>query len=135
MADRLSVDFSWTPVDPSPLTWTVGGNTYPYTQQQDAIVRASDARYSSSLTKTNTALTFTASVIAPSTLTPIDYRWNFGDGMFAYGPTATHTYVAAAPQTAVSLIVTDQNLVQYTRQKLLNLRTGDRVALGMPWHA
>lgn len=133
MADRLTVDFSWTPVDPTPLSVTAGGNTYPYVTQQDAVVRASDSRYAASLTKTNAVLTFTANVVAPSTLTPIEYRWNFGDGTVAFGPVVTHTYIAAAPQAAVSLVVTDQNLVQYTRQRLLNLRAGDKVLFGLPF--
>lgn len=134
MAERLSVDFTWTPVDVTPLSYTVGGNTYPYVTQQDAIARPSDTRYSAQLTKTNMALTFTATVVSTSTLlVPIEYRWNFGDGTFSLGPVVQHTYVAAAPQTAVSLVVTDQNFVQWTRQKVLNLRAGDRVVFGLPF--
>lgn len=129
----LSVDFSFTPVSATPLSFTVGGNTYPYVHQVDAVTRASDSRYAASLTTSNTAMTFTASTVASQGTTAIEYRWDFGDGTIAYGPIVTHTYVAASPQTAVSLVVTDQNLVQWTRQKLLNLRAGTKIVFGLPF--
>lgn len=133
MPARLNVDFSWSPVSGTPFTWTVGGNTYPYTTQQDTIVRPSDSRYAAVLTSTNTALTFTSSIVVPPGMSAIEYRWNFGDGSFSYGPVVTHTYIAPSPQTAVSLVVTDNFFNQATRQKVLNLRFGNRITLGLPF--
>lgn len=129
----IAVDFTWAPVSGVPFTWSVGGNTYPYTTQQDAISRASDTRYGVVLTSTNTDLTFTAAIAAPVGLTAIEYRWNFGDGVIAYGPVANHTYTESSPQTAVSLVVTDNLFQQSSRQKTLNLRAGEKILFGMPF--
>lgn len=129
----LEVDFTISPVDPTPLTYTVGGVTYPYARQADNIARGSDTRYVSTLTKTNTNLTFTATVIATEESIATEYRWDFGDGVIAFGPIATHTYLVAVPQMAVSLVVVDQHLNQYTRKKLLNIREGQRIVFGLPF--
>lgn len=132
----LNIDFSISPIDPTAYSYTVGGNTYPYIHQADAITRTSDSRYNVTINKTNTTLTFTASVVAPpgsTSLVPVEYKWKMGDGTILYGPVITYTYIAAVPQLTASLIVTDQNLVQYTRQKLLNLRAGTRILMGQPF--
>lgn len=132
MANPIQVDFAWTPVSGVPFTWLTGGNSYPYTTQQDAVSRASDTRYAAVLTSTNTALTFTATVVTPANLTVIEYRWDFGDGVIAYGPIVGHTYTMPSPQTAVSLVVTDNLFQQSSRQRLLNLRAGSKIVFGMP---
>lgn len=132
----LNIDFSISPIDPTAYSYTAGGNTYPYIHQDDAATRASDSRYGVTINKTNTALTFTASVVTPpgsTGLIPLEYKWKMGDGTILYGPVVTYTYVAAVPQLTVSLIVTDQNLMQYTRQKPLNLRAGTRILMGQPF--
>lgn len=118
----LNIDFTISPVDPSPLTYTVGGNTYPPIHQVDGSTRASDSRYAASIVHKGVSLTLTAVVVATGGSLAIEYRWDFGDGKITYGPVVTHTYLAAAPQTAVTLTITDQRLARYTRQRLINLR-------------
>lgn len=67
----------------------------------------------------------TASVVSTSTdadgvITAWD--WNFGDGMTASGPSATHTYTAEGPYT-ISLTVTDNDLLTDTATKSVTART------------
>jgi hypothetical protein len=122
-----NVDFDWTPKSTA-VTYTIGGNTYPPTRQQDGVSRASDSRYAAFYTTTNTPLTFTATVIAPN-LTPTEYKWNFGDGSIGYGQIVTHTYSAGAPQTQVTLAVTLSNGAVLSRSRTLNLVSGERIVV------
>lgn len=120
----LVVNFDWTPKSVA-VSYTVGGNTYPYSTQADAISRpTTDANYQAFTTPTNTLLTFTATVIVPSDRIITEYKWLFGDGSIGYGATATHTYLAAASQTMATLAVTDSKGTRTIRSQILNLRTG-----------
>jgi hypothetical protein len=130
MSNSVSVDFDWTPKS-VPLSYSVGGNTYPYSTQQDAVSRTSDDRYIAYTTPTNTLLTFTALVTIPFDVTVIEYKWDFGDGNIGYGATATHTYSAAAPQTQATLIVTDSNSRISFNNRILNLRAADVITVAM----
>lgn len=124
----MSLNLSWTPVS-VPLSYTVGGDTYPYSHQADNVSRASDSRYVAYTTPINTPLTFVASATFAPGVTALEYRWDFGDGIIGYGPTVTHTYKVAASDTAVTLIVTDSLLNQTSRSKILNLRPADRITI------
>lgn len=68
------------------------------------------------------SLTFTASLVtedASGRLTVIEYRWDFGDGVFGYGNGATHTYKLANFSAATILRVTDsRNHQWFTRQQM-----------------
>jgi hypothetical protein len=121
------VDFDWTPKSTA-ITYTIGGNTYPPTRQADNVVRASDSRYQAFYTTTNAPLTFTATVVAPTSV-PTEYRWNFGDGSIGYGQTVTHTYTAGAPQTQVTLAVTLSDGSVLSRSRTLNLVQGERIVV------
>jgi hypothetical protein len=125
---RPSVDFSWSPIGVA-LGYTFGTDSYPYIHQQDNAIRASDVRYASYATPINTAITFTANVVAPTGLIIYEYRWNFGDGTIGYGPTVTHEYKAAAPETQASLQVKDSRNQITTRFQTLNLRPAARVTI------
>jgi hypothetical protein len=118
---KLATDFDWTPKS-VPLSYTIGGNTYPPSTQADSVSRASDARYLSYTTPTNTLLTFTASVVLPPNVFIAEYRWDFGDGTVGYGPTVNHTYATASSQTAPVLVVTDSLGNRASRSHVLNLR-------------
>lgn len=114
------VNFTWTPLNGS-LSYTVDGVTYPYSHQDDAVTRASDARYAEFTTKANQLLTFTATVSGPSGFVVKEYKWNFGDGMVGYGIVTKHTYLLAVPQTQVTLIVKGSDHNEYRRTNILNL--------------
>ena len=121
------IDFSWTGQSGA-VTFAVGGNSYPYARQFDNVARpASDGRYASLYTATNQALVFTASVTIPAGVTIKEYRWDFGDGNFGYGPTVGYTYRVANPTTQVSLTITDNFSRSKTRAKLMNLRPGNPI--------
>lgn len=124
----IKVDFSWTPTSAA-LSWTVNGNTYPYSTQQDAIVRGSDSRYPAVTTPNNTLLTFTAAVTPPSGITILEYRWEWGDGEIGFGVTASHTYKVSAPETQANLIVTDSNRNVWNKSKVLNLRFANQIVV------
>lgn len=121
------IDFTWNN-QATTVTFAVGGNSYPYGRQFDNVARpASDGRYASLYTPTNQALTFTASAVIPAGVTIKEYRWDFGDGNFGFGPTVTYTYRVANPTTQVSLTITDSFSRQKTRAKLMNLRPGNPI--------
>jgi chitodextrinase len=115
------VDFDWSPKS-VPLSWTIGGNTYPYAHQADAATRTSDSRYAAFTTPTNLLITFVATAIPDSGVIVTEYKWDFGDGQIGYGATATHTYLAASPQTQVVLTITDSRGDRTSRGQILNLR-------------
>lgn len=126
MPNRVKVDFSWSPVG-SVLSYTVNGNTYPYSRQQDNIDRSArvgalDSRYAANTTSSGVLLTFTAAVTLPSGVVVTEYRWEWGDGTVGFGASATHTYKVAAPETQVNLVITDSLRNRYSKSKLLNLR-------------
>lgn len=122
----VAVDFSWSPVSIA-LSWTQSGNTYPYAHQSDALTRASDSRYATFITATNQLLTFVASVVTPSNVSVIEYKWGFGNGDIAYGSIVTYTYLIAVPSVEVSLIVTDSLSRQRTKHKVVNLRPANAI--------
>lgn len=114
------VDFSWSPLSSLALT-TIGGNSYPYSSQADAITRSTDTRYAAYHTPTNTLLTFTATVEPFEGAEIVRYRWDFGDGTEAYGPTTTKTYRVPNQTAQVSLQVLDSNGLIATATHALNL--------------
>lgn len=115
------ISFDWAPKSVA-LSYTLGGNTYPYAKQQDNVTRASDTRYAALTTPTNTALTFTATVVAVPSVSIAEYRWNFGDGTIGYGPVVTKTYIGASPSAEVSLTILDTLGRSQSRHQVLNLR-------------
>lgn len=120
----------WWNADGPPISYTVGGETYPYQHQQDGIHRASDYRYEILTTPLYVSIAFDAvdhehlghpKVEPPAGVTVIQYLWNFGDGTIGYGPQPAHTYEAASPDTSVSLTVTDSRGLRSSVSKPLNL--------------
>jgi hypothetical protein len=121
MADPVVLSFDWTPKS-VPLSFTAGGNTYPYSKQVDNVTRTSDGRYAAYTTPANTLLTFTATAIAPGGVVILEYKWDFGDGTIGYGSSVAHTYTVASYQTQATLVVTDSLNRRYSRAQVLNLR-------------
>lgn len=128
---RPTVGFTWSPRTPAPSI-TIDGTTYPYTTQNDAVPRASDSRYITWMTTSNTPITFTANVVVPEGLSVILYHWYFGDGEQGYGPEVTHTYKVVNPQLQVTLEVTDSRSQITTRSQLLNLVYAEGASVGLP---
>lgn len=122
------IDFTITPTS-NPLSYTVGGNTYPYSKQADGISRPSDIRYQVFAIPIGIELTLASTVTVPPGLSAIEYRWDFGDGTIGYGPTVVHTYKVAAADTAATLVVTDSKLNKQSRSKILNLRPASRIVI------
>jgi hypothetical protein len=123
-----TVDFDWSPKS-VPVSYTVGGNTYPYARQADGQVRTSDSRYTSFTTPTNTVLTFTASISLVGDNSIVQYLWNFGDGSSAFGSSVSYMYKIANPSAEVSLAVTDIYGRTVARHRVLNLRTTTAVSI------
>lgn len=124
----VSVDFSWTPLS-SAVSYTLGGNTYPYNSLDGEAPTPEDiARYGSFITPTNTLITFVANVVTD--LLIVRYKWDFGDGVVGYGPTATHTFRTYSPQQQVSLLVTDESAKRHYAAKQLNLRSSETIQVG-----
>lgn len=100
------------------FTWTPAG-TFTYTAPAGLVLSAPSASH-------NTLLTFTAATTIDSQgndltgpLTIIEYRWDFGDGVYGYGNGATHTYTLQNIQAATKLRVTDsQGRYWFTRQQM-----------------
>lgn len=126
----LSLDFDWTPKSIA-LAFSIGGNSYPPLHQVDAVTRASDSRYASFTTGTNTLLTFTTTSVLPPGLAIIEYRWDFGDGVIGYGSSVVHMYIAANSNAQVGLNVLMNNGKRFTRHRALNLRPADRIGVGI----
>jgi PKD repeat protein len=123
---EVVLDFNWTGQGPA-VTFTVGGNTYPYAQQFLGLKTGDPARYGANTTNTNQALVFTATAQIPAGVVVKEYRWDFGDGNIGYGPSVTYTYRVANPNTQVSLTVTDSFGRVKTRSKPMNLRPGNPI--------
>lgn len=122
-------DFWWN-ADGPPISYTVGGETFPYKEQADKVPRSSDYRYEILTTPVYVPIAFDAigaaspshpKVVTPPGVSVIQYLWNFGDGTIGYGPQPTHTYTAASPDTQVSLTVTDSRGLTASVAKPLNL--------------
>lgn len=129
MADPIIPSFTWTP-NVTALSYTVNGNTYPYTTQADSISRpSSDGRYAAYYTNNNQLLTFTASAVVPSGLAIVEYRWDMGEGTIKYGSVITHTYITAAPGTTVNLTVTDTLNRTFSASRVLNLRRANIIEI------
>lgn len=95
------VTFGWTPA-----------GTFTYTAPDSIVMTAPSAAVNTSLTFTTTTTITTATTIIGTTepsgpLTLIELRWDFGDGVIAYGNSATHTYKLANPNAQTVLRVTD----------------------------
>lgn len=87
----VELSFSWTPA----TTYVFNSVNYPAAAH-------------------NTLLTFTATTTIDSQgndfggpLTIVEYRWDFGDGVFGYGNGATHTYNQPYFNARTALRVTD----------------------------
>ena len=117
---RPVVNFDWTPKS-APITYTIGGQTYPYSTQADSIARPSDSRYTAYSTPSNQLLTFTSTVTVDPRAFVARYHWDFGDGTEGFGPTINHQYNVANPTIVVALTVTDSFGVSVTRTQPLNL--------------
>lgn len=92
----VEVSFSWSPQQTTQINYSNG-----------AMVTAASA-------KTNTTLTFTASTrtmdngdIIPTSLTLVEYRWDFGDGVVGFGATTTHRYIIPNYNCQCLLTITD----------------------------
>lgn len=85
--------FAFTPTLPN-FSWTIAGTVYTSNQPKAAV---------------NTALTFTATAVAPwgSGRRFVKYEWDFGDGVKGYGSSVTHTYSMPNPLTRARCCVTD----------------------------
>lgn len=121
-----TVSFSWAPQS-APVSFTVGGHTYPYSHQADAVTRTSDDRYGAYTTPTNEELTFTAAVTTYDDTFILRYRWDFGDGTLAYGPEVVKTYLVPNPSIVVALTVHDSNGRDVRVARPLNLVRADPV--------
>ena len=119
MGALILVDFTWTPR--SARSFTVGGDTFPYSTQADAIARDSDSRYEMFKTDVADEITFTATAESTIGLTIVEYKWFFGDGRYDTGIEVDHTYVAASPQMSPTLVVTDSADNKVHRTKLISL--------------
>jgi hypothetical protein len=85
--------------------------------------------YASNPKPINPEITFSPNDVPPTLLIISHYGWIFGDGTIGYGPTVTHEYKAAAPETQASLQVKDSRNQITTRFQTLNLRPAARVTI------
>lgn len=115
-----SVAFSITPQPVSVYSYTLGGTTFPYSSTPPS--------YQFS---TNTTLTFTSNINFPYGVTILEYLWNFGDGIEAYGATVDHVYAAASPETRVTLCVTDNYRRKVCAGRVMNLFQGTSIILNL----
>ena len=60
-------------------------------------------------------------VTPPPGVTILEYFWDFGDGFVGYGPTVTHTYEVADPDTEISLTILDSLGREWSTSKALSL--------------
>lgn len=124
----VSLKITWTPVS-VPVSFTVGGNAYPYNSLHGQAPTAEHiARYGSFTTPINTLITFTAQIISP--LLIVAHKWNFGDGKIGYGPTVAHTFKFSTPQQQVYLTVTDSSAREFYTSAQLNLRPAEPFQIG-----
>lgn len=116
-----SVKIGISPQPGSQYNYTLAGITYPYSTGP-----VSPPSYQFS---TNTILTFTALVAVDYGVFVLDYHWKFGDGTEAYGISVDHTYVAASPETRVTLCVTDNYRREICAGRIVNLYRGTLVVV------
>jgi hypothetical protein len=107
-----TVDFSWSPQG-APYSITIGTETYP---------PSGATRYQTYRTAVNQLLTFTAEVDADSEYPIQEYFWDFGDGFYAYGPVATHSYSIPSRVLSVLLRVTDSKALALIRPVIAIVR-------------
>lgn len=60
-------------------------------------------------------------VTPPPGVTILEYLWDFGDGFVGHGPTVTHTYEVADPDTEISLTILDSLGREWSTSKALSL--------------
>ena len=125
----VAVDFYFEQGGP-PGTATYDGDIYPYPPLPSD--KGSDYRYAWGTTPVFLAVEFHAEpftvegkvqphVVPPPGVTILEYFWDFGDGHVGHGPTVTHTYEVADPDTAISLTVLDSLGREWSTQKALSL--------------
>lgn len=90
------VDFTWSPVGAA-ITFNFAGNAYP----------PAGTRFEAFYTPVNQLVTFVAAVTAAANAPIIEYRWDLGDGIIAYGQTVGHTYNVPNASLTAKLEVTD----------------------------
>lgn len=98
------ISFSVTP-EGEQVTYVVGLTTYtPSNTKRTAI---------------NQTATFTAATSFPTGVSPVEYRWDFGDGIVAYGNPVNHVYKTIFPECQAVLRVTDSNgETHYSRKQI-----------------
>lgn len=117
---KPSVAFSITPQPVGAYSYTVGGQSFPYGSTPPSY------QYSA-----NTTLTFTANVVVAYGVTILEYFWNFGDGIEAYGSVVDHVYTATSPETRVTLCVTDNYRRRVCAGQIMNLFQGSSIVLSL----
>lgn len=125
----VKVDFYFEQGGP-PGTATYDGDIFPYPPLPSD--KGSDYRYAWGTTPVFLAVEFHAEafvvegkvqphVIPPPGVTILEYFWDFGDGHVGHGPTVTHTYEVADPDTEISLTVLDSLGREWATSKALGL--------------
>jgi hypothetical protein len=125
----VTVDFYFEQAGPLGSA-TYDGDTYPYPPLPSD--KGSDYRYAWGTTPVFLAVEFHAEpfeveskvqphVQPPPGVTILEYRWDFGDGHVGHGPTVTHTYEVADPDTEISLTVLDSLGREWSTSKTLSL--------------
>jgi hypothetical protein len=90
------VDFTWSPVGAA-ITFNFAGNSYP----------PAGTRFEAFYTPVNQLVTFVAVTTTAANAPIIEYRWDLGDGIVAYGATVGHTYNVPNQSLTAKLEVTD----------------------------
>lgn len=108
--------FSWSPR----ITVWHDITGFPYGLNQP--ITGAPAQPTIYLTPGLTNITFTSDVRTPPGDYIIDYEWDFGDGIKAYGPTVEHTYVAMSPSTRIVLCIIDNHGRRFCRGQQANLK-------------
>lgn len=125
----VAVDFYFEQGGP-PGTATYDGDIYPYPPLPSD--KGSDYRYAWGTTPVFLAVEFHAEafeveskvqphVVPPPGVTILEYFWDFGDGHVGHGPTVTHTYEVADPDTEISLTILDSLGREWSTSKALGL--------------
>ena len=125
----VTVDFYFEQAGPKGSA-TYDGDIYPYPPLPSD--KGSDYRYAWGTTPVFLAVEFFAvehvveskvqpHVVPPPGVTILEYFWDFGDGHTGHGPTVTHTYEVADPDTEISLTVLDSLGREWSTSKALSL--------------
>lgn len=125
----VTVDFYFEQTGPPGIA-TYDGDTYPYPPLPSD--KGDDYRYAWGTTPVFLAVEFHAEpfvvegkeqahVQPPPGVTILEYFWDFGDGHVGHGPTVTHTYDVADPDTEISLTVLDSLGREWSTSKALSL--------------